>query len=267
MDPAASERTVRLLGAEAFARLERARVLVLGLGGVGSWCVEALARAGVGSLDLVDSDRYAPSNVNRQLGALASTIGRPKAEVERERVLAINPEARVRAFELHYDETTAGLLPLAGYDAIADAIDRTSSKVLLFRLAREAGVPLFSAMGGGNKLDARRFSIRALSATIRDPLAKSMRKKLRALGEDPRLATAVSSDEDPLEPDAPEAEAGARHVPPGTLPHVVGVEGPLLAQAVLDALRTRPGSGPARPALPPDGTSGRMPAEPTIQNP
>ncbi|MBQ9727936.1 MAG: ThiF family adenylyltransferase [Kiritimatiellae bacterium] len=240
MDPAASERTVRLLGPEAFARLEAARVLVLGLGGVGSWCAEALARAGVGALDLVDSDVYVPSNLNRQLGALVSTLGRPKAEVERERVLAVNPDARVRAFVLRYDAESAPRLPLSLYDAVVDAIDLVSSKLLLLRLAREAGVPVFSAMGGGNKLDAARFRISRLSATNRDPLAKAMRKKLRRVGADPRRVVAVASDEEPRAPFAPEAGTGARHVPPGTLPHVVGVEGLLLAQAVLDRLAGPP---------------------------
>lgn len=240
MDPASSERTVRLLGPEAFARLEAARVLVLGLGGVGSWCAEALARAGVGALDLVDSDVYVPSNLNRQLGALVSTLGRPKAEVERERVLAINPAAHVRAFVLRYAADTAAQLPLGGYDAVVDAIDLVSSKLLLVRLAREAGVPLFGAMGGGNKTDAGRFRILRLSETDRDPLAKAMRKKLRRLGEDPRRVRVVASDEEPLAPFAPEAGTGARHVPAGTLPHVVGVEGLLLAQAVLDRLAGPP---------------------------
>lgn len=241
MDPAASERTVRLLGPEAFARLEAARVLVLGLGGVGSWCAEALARAGVGALDLVDSDVFAPSNLNRQLGALTSTLGRPKAEVARERALDINPAARVRAFVLRYAADTAAQLPLAGYDAVVDAIDLVSSKLLLVRLAREARVPLFSAMGGGNKLDAQRFRIARLDATNRDPLAKAMRKKLRRLGADPRRVRAVSSDEEPRAPFLPAgADAGARHVPPGTLPHVVGVEGLLLAQAVVDLLAGPP---------------------------
>ena len=240
MDPAAAERTVRLLGAGAVERLDAARVLVLGLGGVGSWCVEALARAGVGSLDLVDSDVYAPSNLNRQLGALVSALGRPKADVARERVLDISPAARVRAFVLRYGPDTADRLPLAGYDAVVDAIDLVSAKLLLVRLAREADVPLFSAMGGGNKLDARRFSVSRLSATNRDPLAKAMRKKLRARGEDPRRVTVVSSDEEPREPFVPETEARERHVPPGTLPHVVGVEGLLLAQAVIDRLAGPP---------------------------
>ncbi|MBQ3809432.1 MAG: ThiF family adenylyltransferase, partial [Kiritimatiellae bacterium] len=200
MDPAASERTVRLLGPAAFARLEAARVLVLGLGGVGSWCAEALARAGVGALDLVDSDVFVASNLNRQLGALVSTLGRPKAEVERERLLDINPAARVRAFVLRYDADTAGRFPLADYDAVVDAIDLVSSKLLLVRLAREAGVPLFTAMGGGNKLDASRFRVARLSETNRDPLAKAMRKKLRRLGADPRRVRAVASDEEPREP-------------------------------------------------------------------
>ncbi len=240
MDPAASERTARLLGPEAVARLEAARVLVLGLGGVGSWCAEALARAGVGALDLVDSDVYVASNLNRQLGALVSTLGRPKAEVERERVLAINPAARVRAFVLRYAADTAAQLPLGGYDAVVDAIDLVSSKLLLVRLAHEAGVPLFTAMGGGNKLDASRFRISRLDATNRDPLAKAMRKRLRRLGLDPRRVRAVASDEEPREPFAPDSERGGRHVPPGTLAHVVGVEGLLLAQAVVDGLAGPP---------------------------
>ena len=239
MRPEATDRTRRLLGDAALDRLAAARVLVLGLGGVGSWCVEALARAGVGTLGLLDCDRVAPSNLNRQLCALESTIGRPKTEVVRERVLDIDPAARVECFDLRYGPDTADRIDLAAWDAVVDAIDQVSAKVLLAVRARDAGVRLFSAMGAGNKLDPSLFRVADLSRTDRCPLAKAMRKKLRRHGI-ARLPV-VFSPEEPRQPLG--ADPSARIQTAGTLPTVVGAAGLVLAGAVLAAL-----SGP--PAAP-----------------
>lgn len=236
MDPEASDRTRRLVGDAALARLAAARVLVVGLGGVGSWCAEALARAGVGSLGLLDCDAYAPSNLNRQLGALRSTLGRRKAEVARERVLDIAPDARVEALDLRYGPDTAEAVDLARWDAVADAIDLVSAKVLLVSRCVAAGVPVYSAMGGGNKLDPQRLRIVDLAKTDRCPLAKAMRKKLRRLGIE--HLTCVASDEEPREPLG--ADPAERIQTAGTLPTVVGAAGLLLAHAVLRDLLGEP---------------------------
>ena len=236
MDPEASDRTRRLVGDAALARLAAARVLVVGLGGVGSWCAEALARAGVGTLGLLDCDAFAPSNLNRQLGALRSTLGRRKTDVMRERVLDIAPDARVETFDLRYGPDTADGVDLARWDAVADAIDLVSAKVLLVSRCVAAGVRVYSAMGGGNKFDPARFRIVDLAKTDRCPLAKAMRKKLRPLGI--AHLTCVASDEEPRWPfDADPAE---RIQTAGTLPTVVGAAGLLLAHAILRDLLGEP---------------------------
>lgn len=230
-----AERTERLIGRSATRRIRAAKVLVMGLGGVGSWCAEALARAGVGTLGLLDADVVQPSNLNRQLGALTSTLGRPKAEVLRARVLDIHPEADVRAMTLLYSAETAEQLDLTAWDCVVDAIDVVSAKVLLAARCHAAGVRLYSAMGGGNKLDPERFTITDLAETNRCPLAKIMRKKLRKHRiEHLRV---VASDE---EPRLPLTHETGRHVAAGTLATVVGVEGLLLAHAVLRDLIGEP---------------------------
>ena len=214
MDSEASDRTRRLVGDAALARLAAARVLVVGLGGVGSWCAEALARAGIGTLGLLDCDVFSPSNLNRQLGALRSTLGRRKTDVMRERVLDIAPDARVETFDLRYGPDTA------------DQVD----------LARWAGVRVYSAMGGGNKFDPQRLRCSDLSKTNRCPLAKTMRKKLRKLGIE-HLAV-VASDEEPRWPF--NADPDDRIQVSGTLPTVVGAAGLLLAHVVLRDLIGEP---------------------------
>ena len=236
MDREASERTRRLLGEDAMRRVESARVLVMGLGGVGSWCAEALARAGVGTLGLLDRDTVAPSNINRQLCALVSTVGRRKTEVVRERLLDVNPALRTVVYDLSWGPDTADSVPLGDWDFVVDAIDQVSAKVLLAVRARALGVRLVSAMGGGNKLDATRFRAADLAKTDRCPLAAVMRKKLRREGI--RHGTVVFSDEEPRVPFA--AGETGRHVPPGTLPTVVGAEGLVLAQTVLAAIAGPP---------------------------
>ncbi|MBR1836186.1 MAG: ThiF family adenylyltransferase [Kiritimatiellae bacterium] len=229
MDPEACDRTRRLLGDEGVGKLRRARVLVCGLGGVGSWCVEALTRSGVGSLGLLDCDSFAASNLNRQLGALRSTLGRRKTDVERERVLDVNPGASVEVFDFRYGPDTAALLDLSRWDVVVDAVDQVSSKVLLAVRAREAGVRLVSAMGGGNKFEPSRFRAADLRDTDRCPLAKAMRKKLRRLGVS-RLPV-VFSDEEPRRPFGHDPSRRVQIA--GTLPTVTGVEGLLLAHEVV----------------------------------
>ena len=175
-------RTALLLGEAGMEKLKRSRVAVFGLGGVGSWCAEALARAGVGSLALIDKDVVEESNCNRQLVALTSTIGRAKADVMRERVLDINPACRAEAYKLFYLPETAHLMPLAGFDYLADCIDNVTAKIHLVCSAKAAGVPVISALGAGNKLDASAFRVSDLSRTSVDPLARVLRRELKKRG-------------------------------------------------------------------------------------
>lgn len=175
-------RTALLLGEAGVEKLKRSRVAVFGLGGVGSWCAEALARAGVGSLALIDKDVVEESNCNRQLVALTSTIGRAKADVMRERVLDINPACRAEAYKLFYLPETAHLMPLAGFDYLADCIDNVTAKIHLVCSAKAAGVSVISALGAGNKLDASAFRVSDLSRTSVDPLARVLRRELKKRG-------------------------------------------------------------------------------------
>ena len=191
-------RTAMVLGEDALRRLAAARVAVFGLGGVGSYAVEALARAGVGALELVDHDRVSPSNLNRQLYALHSTIGRYKADVASERVLDINPDCRATPRKTFFLPDTAAQFDFTQYDYVVDAIDTVTGKLLLIQCARDAGVPIISAMGTGNKTDPTAFRVSDLFETSGCPLARIMRKECRRRGID-RLQV-VWSPEEPLPP-------------------------------------------------------------------
>ena len=171
-----------LLGDGPQERLFHASVALFGVGGVGGFCAEALARAGIGALDLYDDDTVSESNLNRQLIALHSTLGRPKAEVMAERVRDINPACRVRALRMFYLPENAGEVDLSRYDYVVDAVDTVSAKLELAVRCQALGVPLISAMGSGNKLDPSAFSVSDLSKTEGCPLARVMRKELRKRG-------------------------------------------------------------------------------------
>ncbi len=176
-------REAALIGDEGVARLQQASVAVFGVGGVGSYAVEALVRAGIGELTLVDGDTVALSNLNRQLIADRNTLGRRKAEVAAERVLAINPACRVTAKAVFADGTnTAALLEEASPDFIVDAIDTVTTKILIAEWARDHGVPLIASMGTGNKRDPEKLQIADLAKTSVCPLARVMRRELRARG-------------------------------------------------------------------------------------
>ena len=199
----AFSRTELLLGHAALARLRRSRVAIFGLGGVGSFTAEALARAGVGHFLLVDDDLVCLTNLNRQLIALHSTLGRPKVEVMAERIRDINPDAEVQACQTFYLPENADALELSGCDYIVDAIDTVSAKVELAVRAQAAGVPLVSCMGAGNKLDPTRFEVADISATSVCPLCKVMRKELKRRGVE--SLKVVYSKEPPVEPVESEA--------------------------------------------------------------
>ncbi len=176
------ERTERLLGKEGMERLARAHILVFGVGGVGSYAVEALARSGVGAITVVDADTVAPSNINRQLVADLSTVGRDKVEVARERILAVNPECRVTARKMLYLPENSGEFDFSSYDYIIDAIDNVSAKISIACEAQRANTPLISAMGTGNKLCPERLEVSDISKTSVCPLARVMRTELRRRG-------------------------------------------------------------------------------------
>ena len=176
------DRTSLMLGEQALLSLQNAKVLVVGVGGVGGYTVEALARSGVGSLTLIDGDTVAISNINRQIVALHSTLGRYKVDVMRERVLDINPLIKVNALNKYYAEDTD--VDLSTYDYIVDAIDSVKAKLLLIKKAKEVGVPIISCMGAGNKLSATSFRVADIYSTSSCPLAKAVRRGLKDIGID-----------------------------------------------------------------------------------
>lgn len=172
-------RTELLIGREAMERLSGARVAVFGIGGVGGYVVEALARSGVGTLDLIDDDKVCLTNINRQIIATRKTIGRYKVEVAKERVLDINPEAAVNIYKTFYLPENAGQFDFSQYDYIVDAIDTVSGKLELAVQADRAGVPIISSMGAGNKMDPAAFRVTDIYKTSVCPLAKVMRRELK----------------------------------------------------------------------------------------
>ena len=185
-------RTAALLGGGACDKLKAARVSVFGVGGVGGFVCEALARAGVGALDIYDADTVALSNINRQIIAMHSTVGRAKVDVMKERIADINPDCKVTAHKVFYLPENADDYPLDGCDYIADAVDTVAAKVELAVRADRLGIPLISSMGTGNKLDPTRFEVARLSDTDTCPLARAMRKLLRERGLDKKVKVVYS---------------------------------------------------------------------------
>lgn len=175
-------RTEALLGQEALSRLASARVAVFGLGGVGGYVVEALARSGVGTLAIVDGDTVSVTNINRQLLALTETVGLKKTDVAEKRIHSINPDCRVLSYPVFFSEETASLFAPEDFDFVVDAIDDVPAKLLLIRLCHERGVRILSAMGAGNKLDPTAFLVDDISKTSVCPLARKMRTELRRMG-------------------------------------------------------------------------------------
>ena len=175
-------RTQRLLGRSSMEILAGSRIAVFGIGGVGGYVVEALARSGVGALDLIDPDKVALSNLNRQIIALRSTIGRYKTDVMRERILDINPDVTVRTYQCFYLPEEADRFDFASYDYVVDAVDTVTAKIDIILQSQRAGVPVISSMGAGNKLDPTAFVVSDIYETDVDPLARVMRRELRKRG-------------------------------------------------------------------------------------
>lgn len=226
-------RNEMLWGAEAQARLARAHVIVFGLGGVGSYAAECLARAGVGELTLVDSDTVALSNLNRQLEALTSTVGQPKAEAVARRIADINSDAVLHPMEALYSaEARERFFPQGcRYDYIVDAIDLVSCKLDLAETARRLGIPLIMALGTGNKLDPEALRVADISQTFGCPLARVMRKELRSRGI--LHQTVVFSPEQPAPTAQLEAPPPGRRSVPASNPWVPATAGLLLGSRVV----------------------------------
>lgn len=174
------ERSIPLLGENGIEKLNNSHVAVFGVGGVGSWCAEALARCGVGRITVIDGDNVSETNRNRQLVALDSTIGKPKAKVCAERLKDINKDAEISFFELFYSAETKDDIDLSKFDYIADCIDTVTSKLLLISEAKNLGIPIISSMGTGNRLNPSYITTKDIFETAGDPLARVMRKELRA---------------------------------------------------------------------------------------
>ena len=229
-------RTEILLGKEAVSKLQKARVAVFGVGGVGGYTVEALARCGVGSLDLIDSDTVSISNINRQILATHSTVGMLKVEAAKARVLDINPECNVRVYPIFYLPETAEQFDFTQYDYIVDCIDTVTGKLQLVERAAAAGTPIICSMGTGNKLDPAAFQVSDISKTSMCPLARIMRKELKKRGIS--HLKVVYSQEEALTPDVdPEelARTGKRQIP-GSVAFVPGTAGLILAGEVVKDL-------------------------------
>lgn len=219
-------RTELLLGSAGMERLRQARVAVFGVGGVGGYVVEALARSGVGALDLIDSDTVALSNLNRQIVATLSTVGQYKVDAAAQRIRDIAPDCTVRTYRTFYTPETAAQFDFAQYDYVVDAIDTVTGKIALVLQAQAAGVPIISSMGAGNKLDPTRFEVTDIYKTTVCPLAKVMRRELKRRGV--KKLKVVYSTEPPRTPQAAPGEAagpGRRSVPGSTafVPPVVGL--------------------------------------------
>ena len=226
-------RTALLLGNDAMERLQKARVAVFGVGGVGGYTVEAPARSGIGALDLIDSDTVSLSNINRQILASHSTVGMLKVEAAKQRILDINPDAVVRTYPIFYTPETADQFDFTQYDYIIDAIDTVTGKLALVERATQAGTPIICCMGAGNKLDAAAFEVSDLSKTTMCPLARVMRKELGKRGI--KHLKVVYSREEALTPVGAEEEAkaiGKRQIP-GSVAFVPGAAGLILAGEVI----------------------------------
>ena len=206
-------RLERLVGRDAMDKLAAARVAVFGIGGVGGYVAEALARSGVGQLDLIDHDTVAPSNINRQIIALHSTVGQNKAEVMARRIADINPQAKINVYPIFYLPETAAQFDFSQYDYVVDAIDTVTGKMELVRRAREAGVPIICSMGAGNKMDPTAFRVTDIHKTTVCPLAKVMRGLCRKEGI--KKLKVVYSEELPMTPSAPEGHTEGK-IPPAS---------------------------------------------------
>lgn len=227
-------RTEILIGKDNLQRLQQAHVAVFGIGGVGGYVVEALARSGIGTLDLIDHDKVCLTNLNRQIYALHSTIGKYKTDVAQERLYDINPDIQVNNYKTFYMPETAGQFDFTQYDYIVDAIDTVTGKLELIQQAERAGVPIISAMGAGNKMDPTAFRVADIYKTSVCPLARIMRRELRKRGI--KKLKVVYSQEPPLEPEKDIEEDTQRRAIPGSNAFVPSAAGLIIAGEVIQDL-------------------------------
>lgn len=229
-------RTELLLGEDAMECLKHARVAVFGIGGVGGYVVEALVRSGVGAVDLIDDDKVCESNLNRQIIAAHSTLGKYKVEAMRERIYDINPECIVTAHQCFYLPETKEQFDFSQYDYVVDAIDTVTGKIQMVLQAQEAGIPIISSMGAGNKMNPAQFEVADIYETSVCPLAKVMRHELKKRGV--KELKVVYSKEIPLVPAKQLVEEGKKRVP-GSNAFVPSVAGLIIASEVVKDLTGR----------------------------
>ena len=227
-------RTEMLLGTEALKKLNNSRVAIFGIGGVGGYTLEALVRAGVGEIDIIDSDDVAPSNINRQILATTKTVGRKKVDVAQERAKEINPEVRINKFPIFYLPDTAHLFDFNNYDYVVDAIDTISGKMELIRRAKACGTPIICSMGTGNKLDPTAFEVADIHKTSVCPLAKVIRTSCKKEGI--KHLKVVYSKELPITPheiEGAEQKGTTGRTSPASCSFVPSVSGLILASEVI----------------------------------
>lgn len=228
-------RTQLLIGSDAVNRLKNSRVAVFGIGGVGSYTAEALARSGVGTLDLIDNDTVSLTNINRQLIALHSTIGMYKVDTAKKRLLDINPTIKINTFKTFYTPETSADFDFSQYDYIVDAIDTVSGKIELVMQADKSGVPIISSMGAGNKLDAAAFEVADIYKTSVCPLAKVMRRELKKRGIK-RLKVVYSKEQPRTSVEESDEDAGKRRQIPASIAFVPSTAGLIIAGEVIKDL-------------------------------
>lgn len=224
-------RTGLLIGEENMQKLENAKVAVFGIGGVGGYVVEALARSGVGTFDLIDNDTVALSNLNRQIIATKDTVGQYKTEVMKNRILSVNPEAKVNVHNCFYLPETAQEFNFSDYTYVVDAVDTVTAKIDIIMQAQAAGVPVISSMGAGNKLDATKLTVTDIYKTTMCPLAKVMRRELKKRGV--KKLKVVYSTEKAIKPIGEVEENTGRRSTPGSIAYVPSVAGLLLAGEII----------------------------------
>lgn len=224
-------RTEMLIGRDAVEKLKNSRVAVFGVGGVGGYVCEALARSGVGTLDLIDRDVVSVSNINRQIIALTSTVGKPKAQAAADRARDINPDIKINVYNMFYNSETAGNFDFSVYDYVVDAVDTVSAKIELVLRSDEAGVPIISSMGAGNKLDPTKFEIADIYKTSVCPLARVMRRELKKRGI--KKLTVVYSKEEPHIPAERLTDPETGKPVPASIAFVPSAAGLIIASKVI----------------------------------
>lgn len=228
-------RTARLIGKESVEQLEKSRVAIFGIGGVGGYVTEALARSGVGEFDLIDSDRVALSNLNRQIIATMDSLGRDKVEVMKDRILSINPNARVHVHKCFYLPETEKQFDFSQYSYVVDAVDTVTAKIAIIMKAQEQGISVISCMGAGNKLDPTKFQVADIYKTTMCPLAKVMRRELKKRGVK-KLKVVYSTEAAVVSRETGSTESEIQENVVGSIAFVPSVAGLVIASEVIKDL-------------------------------